>query len=211
MATSLGATKRPDGDLEPAWEIAYLFPAQGAWSEDDYLSLTEGTNHLVELSQGHVEVLPMPTRTHQRIVFFLARVLHSFLMAHGLGTVLFAPLRVRLWEGKFREPDLVVVLAEHRDREHEAYFDGADLVIEVVSDDDPDRDLVTKRREYAQAGIAEYWIVEPQVETITVLRLDRDQYVEHGRFGRGAAAASALLPGLSVDVATMFDEATDQV
>ena len=103
------------------------------------------------------------------------------------------------------------MLAEHRDREHDAYFDGADLVIEVVSDDDPDRDLVTKRREYAQAGIAEYWIVEPQVETITVLRLDRDQYVEHGRFGRGAAAASALLPGLSVDVATMFDEATDQV
>ena len=104
MATSLGATKRPDGDLEPAWEIAYLFPAQGAWSEDDYLSLTEGTNHLVELSQGHVEVLPMPTRTHQRIVFFLARVLHRFLMAHGLGTVLFAPCASAYGKANFVSP-----------------------------------------------------------------------------------------------------------
>jgi len=102
------------------------------------------------------------------------------------------------------------MLAEHRDREHEAFFDGADLVIEVVSDDDPDRDLVTKRREYAQAGIPEYWIIEPQVEMISVLRLDQDQYVEYGRFGRGAIATSALLGEFAIDVTLMFDQATRQ-
>lgn len=191
---------------EPAWEIARLFPAQGAWSQEEYLALTNSTNHLVEFSHGRVEVLTIPTRRHQKIVFFLSRILHDFLAARALGTVLFAPLRVRLWEGKFREPDLVVMLAEHREREHEEYFDGADLVIEVVSDDDPDRDRVTKRAEYAKAGIPEYWIVEPQTETITVLRLGEGSYGEHGRFGRGAVAASALLEGLLVDVAAVFDE-----
>jgi hypothetical protein len=72
-------------------------------------------------------------------------------------------------------------------RRQNAYWTGADLVIEVVSPDDPQRDLVTKRSEYAQAGIPEYWIVDPQTETITVLRLEDARYVEHGVFrpGRG--------------------------
>ena len=210
MAQSPSILKSSDEQFEPTWEIARLFPAQGTWSEEEYLTLTQGTNHLVEFSHGNLEFLAMPTRTHQRIVFFLSQVLFAFLSTRELGTVLFAPLRVRLWEGKFREPDLVVMLAEHRDREHEAFFDGADLVIEVVSDDDPDRDLVTKRREYAQAGIPEYWIIEPQVEMVSVLRLDQDQYVEYGRFGRGTIATSALLAELTIDVTGLFDYAIRQ-
>lgn len=210
MAVSSRASTSADDQFEPTWEIARLFPAQGTWSEEEYLTLTQGTNHLIEFSHGNLEFLPMPTRTHQKIVFFLSQLLYAFLSTRGLGTVLFAPLRVRLWEGKFREPDLVVMLAEHRDREHEAFFDGADLVIEVVSDDDPDRDLVTKRREYAQAGIPEYWIIEPQVEMLSVLRLDQNQYVEYGRFGRGTIATSALLGEFAIDVTLMFDQAIRQ-
>ena len=210
MAISPPVFKPADDQFEPTWEIAQLFPAQGTWSEEEYLTLTQGTNHLVEFSHGNLEFLAMPTRTHQKIVFFLSQVLYAFLSTRELGTVLFAPLRVRLWEGKFREPDLVVMLAEHRDREHEAFFDGADLVSEVVSDDDPGRDLVTKRREYAQAGIPEYWIVEPQTEMISVLRLEQGQYVEHGRFGRGTTATSAVLGELAIDVTGMFDQATGQ-
>lgn len=190
---------------EPAWDIAQLFPEQGAWSEEEYLRLTNDTNRLVEFSNGFVEVLPTPARRHQRIVSFLVRVLFSFIEEPGLGTVFFAPLRVRLWEGKFREPDIVVMLAENRDREGEQFFEGADLVVEVVSADDPKRDLVTKRAEYAQAGIPEYWIVEPQTESITVLRLDDNHYVEHGVFPRGTMATSALLAGFAVPVAALFD------
>ena len=210
MAISPPVFKPADDQFEPTWEIARLFPAQGTWSEEEYLTLTQGTNHLVEFSHGNLEFLAMPTRTHQKIVFFLSQVLYAFLSTRELGTVLFATLRVRLWEGKFREPDLVVMRAEHRDREHEAFFDGADLVSEVVSDDDPGRDLVTKRREYAQAGIPEYWIVEPQTEMISVLRLEQGQYVEHGRFGRGTTATSAVLGELAIDVTGMFDQATGQ-
>ncbi len=65
-------------------------------------------------------------------------------------------------------------------------------------------DIETKRVEYAQAGIPEYWIVDPEEETITVLVLKprRKTYVEHGRFGKGTRATSKLLPGFSVDVTT---------
>lgn len=80
-----------------------------------------------------------------------------------------------------------------------------DHSIEVVSRDDPQRDLVTKRNEYAQAGIPEYWIVDPQTETITVLRLDDARYVEHGVFGRGEVATSAHYAGLQAPVGDVLD------
>lgn len=189
---------------EPTWEIAYLFPVQGDWSEEEYLALP--TNRLVEFSQGVLEVLPMPTTSHQLLVAYLYGLLLSFAGSRDLGTVLFAPLRVRLWRGKFREPDLVYVRKENAGRIGEDYWDGADLVMEVVSDDDEDRrrDLETKRREYARAGIPEYWIIDPREERILVLRLAGKRYVSHGEFGRRETATSHLLPGFGADVAEVF-------
>jgi len=200
--TSAPGQRNGERYLEPAWDIALLFPAQGAWSEEDYLNLD--TNQLVEFSHGHIEVLEMPSRRHQLIVFFLARWLFDFLAARALGTVLFAPYRVRLWAGKIREPDIVFVSNAKADRMHEQYSDGADLIIEVVSGDHQ-HDLIHKRREYAEAGIPEYWIVDPEVETITVLRLADGRYAEHGVFRRGDHANSPSLLGLALPVSETFD------
>ena len=97
---------------------------------------------------------------------------------------------------------------EHADRIGEDCWEGADLVMEVVSGGVRDRwrDLKFKRREYAQAGIPEYWIVDPRDERITVLRLDGKQYAVHGEYAKGTKAASHLLPGFGVDVTTAFDQ-----
>ena len=104
----------PDDHAEPAWEVALLFPAQGEWSEDDYLWLTDHTRRLVEFTEGHIEVLPMPTDEHQRIVLFLYRALYAFLAARGIGIVLVAPLRLRLRTGRYREPDVLLLLSANR-------------------------------------------------------------------------------------------------
>lgn len=202
MITSKLQDALPDAYAQPAWEVALLFPAQGAWTEGEYLALH--TNHLVEFSQGQLEVLPMPTRIHQLIVGYLYLLLRTFAKREA-GIVVLAPFRLRLWEGKYREPDLLFLADKNDPRNQEAFWLGADLVIEVVSPDDPDRDLVDKRREYAQAGIPEYWIVNPQTESITVLQLRHDFYVEHGLFTRGDSATSATLAGIKVDVAAVFD------
>lgn len=205
METTL--TKPANGTTlpEPVWEIATLFPDQGQWSEEEYLGL--GTNRLVEFSDGTLEVLPMPTQTHQTIVFLLSRLLYAFASTKAVGYVLPAALRVRLWEGKYREPDVVFMLSQHASRRHESYWEGADLVMEVVSNSPEDRrrDLVTKRREYAQAGIPEYWIVDPQSQTVTVLGLDGRGYVEGGLYGQGETAQSVLLPEFAVAVNEIFN------
>jgi Uma2 family endonuclease len=162
------------------------------------------TNHLVEFSDGCIEVLAMPTKLHQRIVRFLSFLIHQFVAGRGLGEVLFAPLPVRLWPGKFREPDLIYLRPERG--EHRGQPDGADLVVEVVSEGEENRlrDIETKRQEYARARIPEYWIVDPENQRVTVLVLQEVTYREHGVFGPGNTVTSAILPGLTVAVSDLF-------
>jgi len=107
----------------------------------------------------------------------------------------------------FREPDLLLLLAADDPRRQNRYWPGAELVLEVISPNDPARDGVRKRADYAQAGIPEYWIVDPDAETITVLALAGDAYVEHGAFGRGTVGTSPLLSKFAVPVNAVFDDA----
>src|SRR5437868_1505840 len=104
-------------------------PARREWSEEEYLDLS--TNRLVEFSDGRLEVLPMPTQSHELIVFFLSRLLAAFVEARSLGMALPAGLRVRLWARKYRQPDVVFMRTENAHRRHDRFWDGANLVMEV--------------------------------------------------------------------------------
>ena len=148
----------------------------------------------------------MPTSTHQAILSFLNDIFKAHLTPLG-GVVLFSALRLRIREGKFREPDLLVLRDRTDPRYQERFWLGADLVLEVVSPDRPQRDLVEKRADYAEAKIDEYWIVDPRLATIKVLALTNGEYREHGVYGLADTAVSPLLDGLVVDVASVFEAA----
>jgi Uma2 family endonuclease len=181
-----------------------LLPLQGLWTEEQYLRLTDQTNRFIEFTEGAVEVLPMPTRKHQAISRFLFLAFLAAVQRLG-GTVFYAPLRVRVAPGRFREPDLVLLLDVNDPRNQNAFWLGADLVVEIVSPDDVERDTVIKRADYAAADIPEYWIVNPAEETITVLTLADGAYSAHGVFRRGETATSALLTGFTVSVDAVCD------
>ena len=183
-----------------------LKPLQGLWTQSQYLQLTDHARLLLEFTDGHLEVLPMPTDRHQAISQFLFLALLPFVGGLG-GKVRYAPLRLCIRDGKFREPDLLLVRDANDPRRRNDYWRGADLVMEIVSPDDPGRDLRVKRRDYAEARVPEYWIVSPIDETITVLTLAGDAYAEHGVFRRGQRADSAYLDGFAVSVAEVFDAA----
>ena len=180
-----------------------VLPRQGNWSDEDYLWLTDATNRLVEFTDGFVEALPMPTLTHQLALSFLYDRFKQHVDPGGV--VLFAALRVRIRPGKFREPDLVVLLNRADRRVQDRFFFGADLVVEVVSPNGRRRDLVQKRLDYAEAGIPEYWIVDPRDHMILVLTLEGDAYTEHGVFARGSTATSPLLQDFEINVDAVFD------
>ena len=181
-----------------------LAPLQGLWTEQQYLRLTEQTNHLIEFTDGAIEVLPMPTSRHQTILLLLYERFKTAVQPTG-GKVLVAPLRLRLRPGKFREPDILLLRSAGDPRYQDAFWLGADLVIEVVSPDRPERDTEEKVRDYAEAGIPEYWIVNPLDETVTVLTLEEQAYALHGIFHRGQRAISKLLDGFGIEVDDIFD------
>ena len=191
---------------EPVWEVAYCYPRQGDWNEADFLEF-ETTNFPAELVDGCLEFLPRPTRTHQRLLRYLMGLLQSAVTPSSLGEVLFAPCPIRLAPGHLREPDLFVAKLSESDEPPAA----ADVlwVLEIVSPGqlNRDRDLIEKRRDYAQARIPEYWIVDPVEETVTVLSLDGQSYRTHGEFRPGVVATSLLLPKFQINGEELFESA----
>jgi Uma2 family endonuclease len=183
-----------------------ILPPQGEWSEEEYLVLTDHRVRLVEFTDGKVEALPTPTREHQMILGFLFLVFCSFFEPRG-GRVLFSPLRVRIRVGKYREPDLILLTSAEDDRNQSRFWEGADLVVEVVSKDKPERDLVDKRLDYAEGNVPEYWMVNPLTETISVLQLGGQAYEDTGVYRRGESARSVLNPDFSISVDAVFDAA----
>jgi Uma2 family endonuclease len=199
MTHATSSPPSPTVPGQPVWEIAELFPEQGLWTEKQYLGLS--TNRLVEFDNGTIEVLPLPTKTHQLIVLFLYEVLKAYITGkRSGGIVLVAPFRLRIAGGRYREPDVVHLTAAQNAQTGEGFAEVAEIVMEVVSADDPDRDYVTKRQDYAKADIPEYWIIDAILRRILVLRLDAGQYVEHGTFGAGQVATSHRMPGFTVAV-----------
>ncbi len=199
MSTPISFPKIIPG--EPAWGVALLFPPQGSWTEADYFNLDSG--RLVEFSNGCIEVLDVPTIEHQRIVRFLFQMLNEFVRAANAGEVFFAPLPVRLWEQKFREPDLVFVGSGRST--YKGYPDGADLVMEVVSSGEANRqrDMQTKLDEYHRAKIDEYWLIDPQLSMISVYDNTGVQPIVQ-IYRQGEVAISKLLTGFSLDVSCVF-------
>jgi Uma2 family endonuclease len=183
-----------------------ILPPQGYWSDEEYLTLTEHRNRLIEFTDGYLEVLPWPTCSHQRMLGYLLKEFSSFFDPRG-AAVLFGVFRLRIRPGKFREPDLVLLLSDDDPRRQNRFWLGADLTLEVVSEDKPERDLVDKRGDYAEGNVPEYWIVNPMTETITVLRLQGAAYEEAGVYRRGQAAVCVLRPEFSVSVDEVFDSA----
>ena len=130
-------------------------------SYEEFLEFGEETTH-AEWVDGEVTVFVPPSERHQDVLWFLATLLGWYARRLGLGKVILAPFEMRLARSA-REPDLLFVAAQHRDRLTGKRVEGpADLVIELVSDDSVARDRAEKFREYQEAGVLEYWVFDPR-------------------------------------------------
>lgn len=179
--------------------VAELYPPQGQWTEEDYFSLPD-TNRYIEISEGRLIMPPHPTNRHQVAVLELAVRLRQFVLEHSLGQVRVAPLPVRLWPGKIREPDIFFVSREHEDRIEEHVCGVPDLIVEVASSSTFKTDRMEKFHEYARAGVQEYWLVDSEKRSIEVYTLQQGAYLLRGKWGAGERASSELLAGFEVEV-----------
>jgi len=171
------------------------------WSEDEYLLLADGATAFLELSEGRLVVHAMPSPLHQSVVLNLA----SILRASRLGKVYIAPMPVRLWPDKFREPDLCYYRQEHLDRVGERFGEAPDLVIEVLSPSTRSVDLGEKMDDYARAGIPEYWAIDSDARDVTVYALAGAEYRLSQRYPSSEAVQPATIADVSFQVSQIFD------
>jgi Uma2 family endonuclease len=168
--------------------------------------LTDHARRRIEFTDGRLEFLPMPTEVHEAIAQFLLLALLPFVENRKLGKVYSTGIRLRIRPGKVRLPDFIFLHKDHFHARHNRVWDGADLVMEVVSEDpkDRERDYQEKIADYAEAKVAEYWIIDPDRQRVLVHRLDDDSYVVQGEFSPGQQAASVQLNGFEINVAELL-------
>jgi Uma2 family endonuclease len=178
-------------------------------SYDEFLEWSGEDTH-AEWVNGEVIVFMPPKTAHQRISLLLATLLSLYTRFFNLGDVLTAPFEMRLWIGRSsREPDILFVAREHQDRLTADRLEGpADLVVELVSNDSVARDREDKFREYEEAGVQEYWIVDPRPgkRRIDVYRLTPEGSYQEILPDADGHYHAAVLPGFWFDPAWLWQD-----
>ncbi len=188
-------------DLRSAAEAAKGWPDQGAWTFEDYRRLPDD-GWRYEVICGRLFMSPAPRPRHQYSVGELYLAFRRFIDARQFGRLLLAPIDVKLPElAQPVQPDLVLIASEHLDIVTDDCVDGVpDLVVEVLS---PSNWMVDRREKYevyGEAGVREYWIVDPDRRTIEVFVLEGGSYSLFDRRGAGETIRSRLLAGFEVAI-----------
>jgi Uma2 family endonuclease len=169
----------------------------------DYLQLPEEKRY--ELIEGEFFMVPSPSWSHQTISANLFRALDGYVRAYNLGEVRYAPLDVILSEENVLQPDILFISKERFSIITDKNVQGApDLVIEILSSTTAERDRGLKQKLYAKFGVREYWLVDPDKETIEVLSLAEEGFENVGAYQRGDILESPLLKPIPFKVAEIF-------
>ena len=157
-----------------------------------------------EVLEGDLAVSPSPNPQHQRIVLHCASFFQT-LEQQGLGQVFTAPLDVVFDHHNVVEPDVLFVCQDHLNIVTDANIQGPpDVVVEVLSPSTRDRDPGVKVHLYARFGVREYWIVDPDNQTLTMYHLTADGYLPWGPYTRYETVTSPLFPDHPLSVTDLF-------
>jgi Uma2 family endonuclease len=176
--------------------------------DDFVLFPDDGQRH--ELIDGVHYVTPSPARKHQAIVWNLTVLIGHYLIEHPVGRAFSAPFDVVFSEFDVVEPDLLFVSSA---RQHEVlttkHVRGApDLVVEIGSPATRKRDETIKRRLYERSGVSEYWVIDPDVESIDVYRRVGQDYrrVAELLLEQHDVLTTPLLAGLDLPLDRIFKD-----
>ena len=183
------------------------WPAQGEWTYEDYLRLPDDGNRY-EVIRGVLYVSASPFYKHQTAGSELETRFRSFVRRRKLGSIARAPFDIKLPCGIANpvQPDLVFFRTGNTPNPDDGYFEGVpDLVVEILSPRTRHRDRTVKYKAYQDAGVPEYWLIDPDAQTVVVYVLERGKgYVEWVRGGIGDVVWSSVLTGFRLKVSALF-------
>ena len=159
-----------------------------------------------ELVRGEAHLTPSPATKHQIILARIHASLEGYISRTHLGRVLFAPLDVRLSTDTALQPDLIFVANAHAAIVQEDYIRGApDLVVEILSPSTAAHDRATKLPLYAEAGLKELWMIDPQAKTVEMPKLQGNKYLVEAALAGSRALTSTYFPGWELPLQDLFD------
>ena len=169
----------------------------------DYLKTSD--DERCELLNGELVMPPAPSTGHQIVSMVLGSLLYRFVSERKLGTVIAAPTDVVLSDTDVVQPDILFVSNQRSHILTRENVRGApDLVVEILSPATAERDRTFKLDLYAQHGVKEFWIVDPDAKTITVLLRGESRFEVSGIYGEEQNLSSPTLGGFSVALEEIF-------
>lgn len=185
--------------LEREW------PEQGQWTYADWARLPED-GWRYEVLNGELQMAPPPNIMHQFASMSLSARMATYAESQGLGYVAAAPTGVQLPDQPIPvQPDILFVRQGRKGILGPQYVEGApDLIVEILSPSNWSYDRKEKFQLYQEAGVPEYWIVDPRTRTVEIFSYEEDEYVLLGKWSVGDTVASRVLPGFQVTVASIF-------
>ena len=169
----------------------------------DYLKTSDDERY--ELLYGELVMAPAPREIHQSILGRLHIDMGVFLDEHNLGYIYFSPFDVVLSDTNVVQPDLLFISNERAQIITPDNIQGApDLVVEILSPATAERDRSVKFELYAEHGVQEYWIVDPDARTITVFLLNEGDFEEVDTYSEGETLTSPMLAGFTFTLEGKF-------
>lgn len=172
------------------------------------LEIPEGDTGIYELIKGQIVRRASPNTPHQRVSTKLILLIGMYNLQKNLGQLFHAPYDVYLDEENAGiQPDLLFVSHE-RDfviRENNGVVGAPDLVVEILSKGTMNKDRGDKMEVYEQFAVREYWIVDPQNQSIEVYRMENNRYRLFSFAAEEGIVKSSVLPDFELDVKAVFD------
>jgi Uma2 family endonuclease len=204
-------------DSGPVWGLILLVIAtrpkptakkwkDRCWTFDELAAELPESNLPTELWDGELIMSPAPSFFHQKVVDRFHDFLKAWVRQHKLGETVTTPIDMVLAPHRATQPDVVFISKERLGIIKERIRGPVDLAAEVISPGSRRRDRIDKRDLYEQHGVREYWIIDPEAQTVEVLYLQSGEYQLVGRWHPGERAQSKLLQGFKVSVSALFGE-----
>lgn len=177
------------------------------WTYADYVLLPDdGKRH--EIIEGEHFMTPSPSTRHQRLCLIIAGALRGHALRSKAGEVFISPMDVVLSDEDVVQPDVLFISAARASIITEKNIAGApDLVVEIISESTRKTDMTIKRKLYEARGVREYWIADPELQTVLIYRAgDGGGYVRAGELSleAGGVVETPLLPGLRLPLSEIF-------
>jgi Uma2 family endonuclease len=187
-------------------EKGAVAPGKRRYTYDELAAEKPETNQPCELWDGELVMSPAPSFYHQEIVLRFSHRLYQWVSERKLGKVVNGPIDMILSPHRVMQPDVVFISQERLGIIAKTINGPVDLAAEIISLGDRNRDRIEKRDLYEQYGIKEYWLIDPEAQTVEVLHLEKGLYQLFMRATSGQTAASKLLPGFEIAVTSLLEK-----